>query len=123
MDRHGVAEVAGISAAQRRAFSQRRVEIEAEMARLGVHSGAGARAATLNTRPPKPQGISQDELREQWRQRALDVRLDVAAVPRVPRTPTLAVGDDELAAALTVEHATYTKQDVVRAVARAARQG
>ena len=63
MDRHGVAEVAGVSADMRRAFSRRRTEIVAEMNRLGVHSGEGARIATLNTRKPKLTGITEDELR------------------------------------------------------------
>ena len=56
MDRHGVAEVAGISGDMRRAFSRRRTEIVAEMERLGLRSGGGARLATLTTRRAKPKG-------------------------------------------------------------------
>ena len=41
VDRHGVGEVAGIPKSVRRAFSQRRVEIEAEMARRGVTTWEG----------------------------------------------------------------------------------
>ncbi|HET6795154.1 MAG TPA: MobF family relaxase [Acidimicrobiales bacterium] len=123
IDRHGVAEVVGISADMRRAFSRRRAEITAEMDRLGLHSGAGARVATLTTRKPKPKGITEAELRAEWRARAADHRFDLSNVVRVPRAVSLAVGDDELAAELTVEHATFDERDVVRAVARAARQG
>jgi len=123
IDRHGVAEVAGISPQMRRAFSRRRAEIVAEMDRLGVHSGDGARLAALTTRKPKPTGITEAELRAEWRQRAGDLRLDLSAVPRVPRTPELRVTDDELATALTVEQATFLRRDVIRQAARAARQG
>ncbi|MGH9165257.1 MAG: MobF family relaxase, partial [Acidimicrobiales bacterium] len=58
MDRHGVAEVVGVSSDMRRAFSRRRAEIVAEMERVGAHSGAGARVANLKTRKAKPIGIS-----------------------------------------------------------------
>jgi conjugative relaxase-like TrwC/TraI family protein len=123
IDRHGVAEVVGISADMRRAFSRRRAEILAEMDRIGVHSGEGARVATLNTRKPKAKGISEAELRAEWAERAADHRFDLSNVIRVPRTPELAVSEEELALAVTEEHATFESRDVVRAVARAARQG
>ncbi len=123
VDRHGVAEVVGVSADMRRAFSRRRAEIVAEMNRLGVHSGEGARIATLTTRKAKLTGISEDELRAEWRKRALDHRFDLSNVPRVGRTPTLKVDDAELAASVIEEHATFEARDTVRAVAKAARQG
>ena len=123
MDRHGVAEVVGISPEMRRAFSRRRAEIVAEMQRLGVHSGEGARIATLNTRKAKITGISEEELRQEWKQRAGDLRFDLSNVPRVSRAVSLRVDDQELAAALVEEHATYEKRDTVRAAAKAARQG
>ena len=64
VDRHGVAEIAGIDKTVRREFSQRRRQIEAEMAARGVTGGRGAEIATLATRPTKPQtGISEDQLR------------------------------------------------------------
>ena len=91
MDRHGVAEVVGISGDMRRAFSRRRTEIVAEMERLGLRSGDGARIATLTTRRPKPKAVTEAELRAEWRQRAGDHRFDLTAVPRVPRTPELRV--------------------------------
>lgn len=123
MDRHGVAEVVGVSSDMRRAFSRRRAEIVAEMERVGAHSGAGARVANLRTRKAKPVGITEAELRAEWRQRAGDLRFDLSAVPRVARTPQLRVGDDELAMVATEEHATFTRRDAVRVVAKAARQG
>jgi conjugative relaxase-like TrwC/TraI family protein len=123
MDRHGVAEVVGVSGDMRRAFSRRRAEIVAEMQRLGLHSGDGARVANLKTRKAKPTGISEDDLRAEWRQRAGDLRFDLSGVPRVARTPELRAGDDDRAAALTDEHATFERRDAVRAVAKSARQG
>lgn len=123
IDRHGVAEVVGVSGPMRKAFSRRRAEIVTEMERMGVHSGRGARVATLNTRKAKPKGISEADLRAEWRQRAGDLRFDLSAVPRVARTPELRVDDDELAATLTGEHATFDRRDAVRAAAKAARQG
>jgi len=123
MDRHGVAEVVGVSGDMRRAFSRRRAEIVAEMERVGVHSGAGARLANLKTRKAKPVGISEADLRAEWRRRAGDLRFDLSGVPRVARTPQLRVSDDELAMAATEEHATFTRSDAVRQVAKSARQG
>jgi ATP-dependent exoDNAse (exonuclease V) alpha subunit len=123
IDRHGVAEVAGIDRPMRQAFSRRRAEIVAEMDRIGAHSGRAARAAALTTRKPKPTGLTEADLRAEWNQRAGDLRLDLSNVPRVPRTPTLSVADAELAAALTHEDATFDRRDAIRAVANAARQG
>lgn len=123
IDRHGVAEVVGINADMRRAFSRRRAEILAEMDRMGVHTGEGARVATLNTRKPKPKGITEAELRAEWAERAADHRFDLSNVIRVPRTPELSVTDEELALVVTEEHATFESRDVVRAAVRAARQG
>jgi len=123
IDRHGAAEIVGISAPMRAAFSRRRAEIVAEMDRVGAHTGAGARIAALTTRKAKPKAVSETELRTEWRQRALDHRFDLAGVVRVPRTPQLRVGDDQLAAEVTAQHASFDRGDVVRAVARAARQG
>jgi conjugative relaxase-like TrwC/TraI family protein len=123
IDRHGVAEIAGISPAMRRAFSRRRAEIVDELDRRGAHSGRAARIATLTTRKPKPKAVSEAQLREEWRARALDARFDLSQVVRVPREPALRVSDDEIAVAVTGEHASYDRGDVIRAVARAARQG
>ena len=123
VDRHGVAEVAGVSADMRRAFSRRRTEIVAEMRRLGVHSGDGARMATLSTRKAKLTGVSEEELRAEWHKRAGDHRFDLSNVPRVPRTPSLRVEDYELAVALVQDNATFDRRDIVRAVAKSARQG
>jgi conjugative relaxase-like TrwC/TraI family protein len=49
----GVAEIGGIDLPLRRAFSARRVQIEAELARLGQGGYKAARIACLTTRPAK----------------------------------------------------------------------
>jgi conjugative relaxase-like TrwC/TraI family protein len=47
--RNGIADVADVPHAVLRAFSRRRVEIEAELARRGTRSAAAAQVATLET--------------------------------------------------------------------------
>ncbi len=54
--RNGIADVAGVPPAVLRAFSRRRVEIEAEMDRRGTRSAAAAQVATLETRRSKDYG-------------------------------------------------------------------
>lgn len=122
-DRHGVAEIAEIDTKTRRAFSRRRIEIEAEMSRRGVSGGRAARVATLATRKAKSAAIPEEELRRAWSARAREIGFSVEQVPRMPRTPTLAVSDEDLAAALTQQHAAFGKAEAVRAVAVAATQG
>ena len=78
VDRHGVAEVVGVSADMRRAFSRRRVEIVAEMNRLGVHSGEGARIATLTTRKAKLTGIKSATAEDRKRAKREKARRDAA---------------------------------------------
>jgi conjugative relaxase-like TrwC/TraI family protein len=123
IDRHGVAEVVGISGPMQAAFSRRRAEIVTEMARVGSHTGAGARMAALTTRKAKPKAVSETELRAEWQARASELRFDLDQVVRVPRTPRLAVDDAELSQTVTAQDATFELRDVVRAVAGAARQG
>jgi conjugative relaxase-like TrwC/TraI family protein len=86
-DRRGVAEVAGVPLSVRRASSQRRLVIEAEMAVQGVTTAEGARVATLATRPPKSEPIEEDELRRRWRERARDLAYSVHDVPSLLRDP------------------------------------
>jgi conjugative relaxase-like TrwC/TraI family protein len=122
-DRHGVAEIAGIDRKTRRAFSRRRIEIEAEMTRRGVTSGRAARVATLATRKPKSVAIPEEELRRAWWARAREIGFSLDQVPRMPRATALVVTDEELGAAVTEQHAAFGRAEVVRAVAVAASQG
>ena len=123
IDRHGVGEVAGVALAVRREFSQRRRDIELEMAQRGITTGHGARVAALATRPNKAADLPDDVLRRQWHNRANALGFDIASIPMVERTPALATTDEQLALAVTEHDATYTRRDVIRHVARSAADG
>lgn len=123
IDRHGVGEIAGIPLTVRREFSQRRRDIEAEMAERGVTTGRGARMVALATRPTKEDDLPDGVLRRQWRDRANAVGFDGTGIPTVERTPRLATTDDTLAFALTEHDATYSRRDVIRHTARSAPDG
>lgn len=66
----GSAEIAGVPAGAIRAFSRRRAEIEAELARRGAAGGAAAEAAALRSRKAKDRSSAPSALLEQWRERA-----------------------------------------------------
>ncbi len=119
----GHADVAGVPADLRRAFSQRRQEILATMERHGASSAKGAQAATLDTRLPKTEHVSEPELRRRWEAQAAGFEFEVERLPLLARTPVLAVDDDELAKRLTEAHATFVRRDVVRTLAQSATQG
>ena len=120
IDRHGVGEIDGVSHKVRRAFSQRRREIEAEMIWQGATTGHGARIAALATRRPKDRTLSDDELQHRWHDRARELGFDLTKVSVEPRTPVLSVTDEELARLVTEHDATYRRNDVIRAVCRSA---
>lgn len=122
-DRHGVAEVAGVPHAVRRAFSQRRLVIEAEMAAQGVTTAEGARIATLATRPPKGEPIEEDELRQRWAQRARELGYSIDDVPTLVREPYVSLSPVDIGRRATISDAYFTRSDVVRAVATGATQG
>ena len=78
--RNGIADVDGVPPAVRRAFSRRRAEIEAEMARRGATSAGAAQVAALATRRAKDYGVAPERLVPEWRERAAALGLDAAAV-------------------------------------------
>jgi conjugative relaxase-like TrwC/TraI family protein len=122
-DRHGVAEIAGVPAGVRRAFSQRRIVIEAEMARHGVTTAEGARIATLDTRPPKGEAIEEDELRRRWARRARQLEFSIDDVPTMRRDPRVVLTPADIARRVTESDAYFTRGDIVRSVATGATQG
>lgn len=122
-DRHGVAEVAGVPLAVRRAFSQRRLVIEAEMAAHGVTTAEGARIATLDTRPPKGEAIDEDELRRRWAQRARELAYSIDDVPTLVREPHVSLSPADIGRRATTSDAYFTRGDVVRTIAAGATQG
>lgn len=126
VDRHGVGEVADFPKPLRRAFSQRRVQIEREMAERGVTRGRGAQIATLATRPSKePVAVTETELRQRWHDRARDHGFDHTQLfgTRMPRTPSRRIDDADLAMAVTAHQAYFERNAVIRAVANQASQG
>ena len=71
--RRGIAEAAGVPRAVLRAFSRRRAEIEAELARHGTSGPAASEAAALATRGRKDRSIGPEQLQAEWRERAQEL--------------------------------------------------
>ena len=80
--RNGIADVEGVPPEVLRAFSRRRSEIEAELARLGQASAGAARVAALETRRRKDYSVTPDQLAPEWRRRAARLGLDSAGIER-----------------------------------------
>jgi conjugative relaxase-like TrwC/TraI family protein len=91
--RNGIADVAGIAPAVLRAFSRRRVEIDAELERHGARSGAAAQVAALATRRAKDCGVAPERLVAGWRQRAAELGFEPAAVRPLRAAGARAGGD------------------------------
>lgn len=117
----GVGEVVGMSRQLRRAFSRRRIEIEAAMAEHGARSARGAQAATLDSRPAKPELVDEDSLRRAWKQRASEVGF-TGKVPTGNTAPVVAT-DIQVGQVLTEQDATFDRRQVFRVVAETATQG
>ena len=124
--RKGIAEVIGVRRGVLVGFSRRRAEIEAALAQRGTSGARAAEAAALSTRKPKDGTTSFDELAREWRERAAELGLgtrelellvdrarsvapDRAAWGKVFETLAGPVG-------LTRRAATFTRDDVIRAV-------
>ena len=122
-DRHGVGEIVGINQTVRAAFSSRRAEIITEMNRVGAHSGNGARIVALATRKAKPAGITEQALRQGWQTKATKLGFDINTVPRTDPQLALTATPQAIAEHVTIEHATFTRDDVIRACANTALQG
>jgi conjugative relaxase-like TrwC/TraI family protein len=144
--RNGQAEISGLPVGLLRLFSKRRAQIEAQLELVGLDSPAAAQAATLSTRPGKPDlhgdgdGAGHDEsgvgLQERWRAEAAaagftsDVvdqtlgRVSVGQSSTAARQAAAAVGAlaDDLAEALltptglTDKRASFDRRDLLRGV-------
>ena len=126
----GLAEVAGIPRPVLRAFSGRRAEIEAALAERGLDGARAAQAAALDTRRAKDYGVDGDRLQEEWAERAEELgfgrRQLRALLDR--STKRLVRGDvspdvNALGAELTHADATFSRLEVLQALATAARSG
>jgi conjugative relaxase-like TrwC/TraI family protein len=127
--RNGIADVEGVPREVLRAFSRRRAEIEAELLRRGESSAAAARMATLSTRQRKDYGVVPEHLVEVWRERAVQLGFDRAALRSVlgrraehSRPPVeWERAYTRLAAptGLTQRRSTFAPRDVVQALCEA----
>ena len=124
--RNGIADVVDVAPAVRRAFSRRRAEIEAEMARRGVTSAGGAQVVALATRRAKDYRAAPEALVPEWRARAAGLGLDEAAVgPAVGRSRPREIDEREIDVVLdrlggpnglTKERSSFTRRDVLQAL-------
>jgi conjugative relaxase-like TrwC/TraI family protein len=94
----GRADIAGIGAEARRAFSQRAADIAAHLAARGMTGGRAATVAALATRPDKERLLAPEDLRPGWEARARAVGLGPARIDavldRVPRRARVRAGAD-----------------------------
>ncbi|HSH85393.1 MAG TPA: MobF family relaxase, partial [Guyparkeria sp.] len=112
--------IASISKDVEREFSKRRQQIEAEMAERGVSGARAAEAATLSTRSRKEER-DQDELRQEWRDRAAEFGLTQEHVTADLEHPVDPLDDglsaEELIEVATANDAVVREQDLFRVAA------
>jgi conjugative relaxase-like TrwC/TraI family protein len=122
--RNGMADIDGVDPALIRAFSKRRVEIEAQLETTGDSTPRAAQIATLDTRQSKDYSVEPQSLTERWDAEAREVGFDRRHLARVlrHRPPVITqqhvdVAIDEMAGphGLTQQDASFRRQDVTRA--------
>ncbi|MDP8931637.1 MAG: relaxase domain-containing protein [Actinomycetota bacterium] len=121
---NGHADIAGIPRELINAFSQRRQAILERMAERGESSAKAAQVATLTTRDAKGRQPTELELREGWARRARQHGYDPRRLGQVigrhaPQAPDLdgLVVDLVDREAVTEKAATFTRRDLLQAVA------
>jgi conjugative relaxase-like TrwC/TraI family protein len=82
---NGSWELEGYSREQVMAFSQRREDIQQQMAEAGLSGPRAAQIAALNSRQAKSQ-YDEAALRQKWKERAADLGIDTAAHLRLARS-------------------------------------
>jgi conjugative relaxase-like TrwC/TraI family protein len=133
---NGIAEMEGIPQATLRAFSQRRIEIEAYLAQTGATSARAAQFATKATRRAKDQEANPEGLLPEWRHRAEELGLDAEALAAVlrrgaslqtprPGSPEAEELFAQLASpeGLTAKVAAFTRREVLMGICAALPQG
>ena len=122
--RRGCADLAGVPRSVIEHFSQRREEVVEHMREHGVHSARAAEVAVLETRRSKEAPEPIERLREQWRSRAAEHGLGREAVDALVGRELERLGDRRPAPdELTEQASTFTRRDVVQAVAAAQADG
>ena len=127
----GTAEPAGIPAEVLAHFSRRRSEIEDALGLAGQHSAAAANIAAHKTRKPKDHSVSVEALRASWQVRAEAIGFGperLAGLLReghVPELPDRAELAEQLFGpeGLTQRASVFSRQEVLRSLATAAREG
>ena len=126
VDGNGCFAIVGITDAQRREFSRRAAQIEAAEHALDIDSFQGHKVAVVDTRESKDELAPNEDLFAQWRQRAASVGLDASSVEAVLRREPDTLSPRRLDAdanqllgirGLTAQRATFTRRDLVRAIA------
>jgi conjugative relaxase-like TrwC/TraI family protein len=129
--RNGIAEVDGVSADAIRAFSQRKAQIDEQVAAWGTDSAAARQTAALVTRRRKDFDVTPDQLAPEWRARAELFGLDGDRVRQITRRrrEISPLQVDELFShllspeGLTALRSSFDRRDVVRAIAAAVPAG
>ncbi len=120
--RKGAADVAGIPASARRQFSKRRIAIEHQLRTTGASGERASERAALETRQAKDRTIELEELLGRWRHEAARAGIELRTVPTAttvhPEPDDAAVGR-----LLTDDSATFTRVDVVAAIAAGSADG
>ena len=122
--RKGSADLAGFSRELVEHFSQRRAEIVEELAQRGGNSLLAAQTAALATRKGKDYGVPIERLREEWRARAAEHGLDREHCEELLARRVAASRPETIDLhALTRSASTFTRRDVLQAVAATYRAG
>jgi Ti-type conjugative transfer relaxase TraA len=121
---NGVADIAGVDRPLIAAFSARRAAIVEQLAARGESSAKAAQVATLTTRQAKGDRLAEAELRARWRREAEPLGVDghwyrTLLGRTSPRTPEPNRIAEELIdrEALTARSSTFTRRDLLQAVA------
>jgi conjugative relaxase-like TrwC/TraI family protein len=127
---NGTADIAGVDRTLIEAFSRRRAAIVEQLEAHGETSAKAAQVATLATRQAKGVRHSEAELRHHWRTQAAGLGVDGGwwrgLVGRaMPRPPGLERLDQELVGGegLTAGSSTFTRREVIQAIAERAPTG
>ncbi len=127
---NGYADLTGIGRPVIEHFSQRRMEIVAEMAERGTSSPAAAEVAAYRTRDAKDYGVDPDTQRTEWKLRATEFDLTPDSIDRmlrgVRRREPQAIRADNLDRALAdleAHHSHFDRRDLLCAVANQLREG
>ncbi len=128
--RRGSADIDGIPRAVIEAFSQRRSEIELELAEGGATSARAAQAATLKTRSAKDYKVDSDSLQASWRERAVAAGLTELETTIGRSVAHWDKADVDAAEALltspeglTQQASTFSRQEVLQGLAESLPQG